>query len=247
MPMPTKRRCKCGSKIEDWMDRCLKCLTFCPCGRRIDYAGRGRPRSRQCERCAELRRDRRLCCCGKPLIKSQRAYCSARCAREARRIRNGATPRDGWRRHIISALERDKLDHAAAVRVGAWLARRMDRGLEVRGTAVVYTLARVRFEVRWTHMDFGSAADLPDWVPVEDSTRLETMRMMQPELRGYILSNARRDAWAVTSAAPDAIARWKSRRCYIPRLADYDLELSAPADSFQVDSLVATVHTCGCC
>ncbi len=214
------------------MKHCIKCLTFCRCGRRIAYSGRGRPRL-QCARCDELRRDRRICPCGQPL-KRQRVYCSARCAREGRRIRNGATLRDGWKQNVTTAIEQDRLDCAAAVAVGVYQAKRMERGLEVRGTAVVYTEERVRFEARQTCLDFADATDLPGWVPVDFHTRLEAMQMLRPELVGYALVNAKRDAVAVVPATLDQTVRWKSRRCFVPRLADYDLELSAPAESIRV-------------
>ena len=113
----------------------------------------------------------------------------------------------------------------------------MESGLEVRGAAVVYTEERVRFEARQTKLDFAEATDLPEWVPVDFQTRLDSMQMMLPELVGYALLNAQRDAVAVVSTTPDQIARWKSRRCFVPRLADYDLELSAPAESIRVLSL----------
>ena len=217
------------------MQHCLKCLTFCRCGRRIAYSGRGRPRL-QCERCDELRPDRRVCPCGTPL-RRQRVYCSVRCAREGRRVRNGAIPRDGWKQHIITALEQDRLDCAAAVAVGVWQASRMDGGLRVCGTAIVYTVKRVRFEARQTSLDFADATDLPEWVPVDSHTRLDAMQMLRPELVGYALTNAKRDAVAIVPATPDQTVRWKARRCFVPRLADYDLELSAPAETIRVLSL----------
>ena len=113
----------------------------------------------------------------------------------------------------------------------------MEGGLEVRGSAIVYTEERVRFEARQTSLDFDDATDLPEWVPVDFRTRLESMQMMLPELVGYALVNAKRDAVAVVPTTPDQIARWKSRRCFVPRLADYDLELSAPVESVRVLSL----------
>ena len=115
--------------------------------------------------------------------------------------------------------------------------RRMEGGLEVRGTAVVYTEERVRFEARQTKLDFADATDLPTWVPVDFQTRLDAMQMLLPELVGYVLLNAKRDAVAVVPTAPDQIARWQSRRCFVPRLADYDMERSAPVESIRVLSL----------
>ena len=129
------------------------------------------------------------------------------------------------------------MDCAAAVAVGVYQARRMKGGLEVRGTAVVYTEERVRFEARQTCLDFADATDLPGWVPVDFHTRLEAMQMLRPELVGYALVNAKRDAVAVVPATPDQSVRWKFRRCFAPRLADYDLELSAPAEPIRVLSL----------
>lgn len=146
-------------------------------------------------------------------------------------------PRSGWKQHIVTAIQQDHLDHRAAVAVGRYQAKRMEGGLEVRGTAVVYTEERVRFEARQTKLDFADATDLPTWVPVDFQTRLDAMQMLLPELIGYALVNAKRDAVAVVPTAPDQIARWKSRKCFVPRLADYDLELSAPAESIRVLSL----------
>jgi len=143
-------------------------------------------------------------------------------------------PRSGWKQHIVTAFEQDYLDHRAAVAVGRYQAKRMEGGLEVRGSAVVYTVERIRFEARQTILDFADVADLPAWVPVDSQTRLDAMQMLLPELVGYALVNAKRDAVAVVPTAPHHIARWKSRRCFIPRLADYDLELSAPAESIRV-------------
>jgi len=145
--------------------------------------------------------------------------------------------RNGWKQHIVTAIEQDHLDHRAAVAVGRYQARRMDGGLEVRGSAIVYTVERIRFEARQTNLDFDSVADLPAWVPVDSQTRLDAMQMLLPELVGYAFVNAKRDAVAVVPATPDATVRWKSRRCFIPRLADYDLELSAPSQSIRVLSL----------
>lgn len=61
--------------------------------------------------------------------------------------------------------------------------------------------------------------------------------MLRPELYAYALANARRDTIAVTSALPYKVARWRERRYFIPRYAGSDIELSAPADSFEVHSL----------
>ncbi len=149
-------------------------------------------------------------------------------------------PRHGWKHQIVTAIEQDHLDHRAAVAVGRFQARRMESGLEVRGSAVVYTGERVRFEARQTKLDFADATDLPTWVPVDFQMRLDSMQLMLPELAGYALVNAKRDAVAVIPTAPHQIARWKSRRCFVPRLADYDLELSAPAQSIRVLSLNTT-------
>jgi len=146
-------------------------------------------------------------------------------------------PREGWKRHFVTAIEQDYLDQRAAVAVARYQARRMDGGLEVRDSAVVYTAERIRFEARQSNLDFTDATDLPTWVPVDFQTRLDAMQMLLPELVGYALLNAKRDAVAVVPATPDQTIRWKSRRCFIPRLADYDLELSAPSTSIRVLSL----------
>lgn len=234
--MPKMKRCACGSKIGDFQVRCVKCCTVCRCGRRIDYSGRGRPRS-QCERCEELRFDRRVCPCGTPLIKSQRVYCSARCSREGRHIRNGAAPRDGWRDHVVTALEQERLDCDAAFRIAVWLLAYSDLQAYEVGTAVVFPKSETRFEARWTTLDFSRKGDLPQWVAVDDKTRFSSMEMLQPELYGYALSNSKRDTIAVTSALPHMTARWRERRCFVPRYAGYDVELAAPSESFEIHSL----------
>lgn len=235
--MPKKKRCKCGGKIESFMEHCLNCLSFCRCGRRIDYSGRGRVRS-QCEFCAELRHDRRVCPCGTPLVKSQRVYCSARCSREARRIRNGAAPRDGWTEHIATAFEKEKLDCRVAMRVAVWLRALAGWDAHESGMAILFPSWRWRIEARWTPLEFSCAADLPQWVPVDDRTRLETMQMRLPKLYAYALSNSPRTAIAVVSAQGHEIAQWRERRCFVPRYADYDVEMSAPAEAFDVYSLL---------
>ena len=236
MPMPRAKRCACGTKIPDLCDHCPKCNHVCPCGRRIVYPGRGRP-PRRCPQCAELRRDRQLCPCGKLLLKSQRSYCSMVCAKEARRVRAGAQPRAGWLERMATALDDDRRHAWVARVVAAWL--RFHKQWEVweHGTAIIFPRTRIKWEARQTDLRFAGAADLPPLVPIDDHMRMDSLLTVNPPVRGYILANARLDAVAITRVDFGAIATFTRRRCWIARYGDYDWELLCPTDSMKVQSL----------
>ena len=243
MPTPKKRRCECGAKLEEYEPEfCPKCMRLvCACGRRFPYAGRGRPASR-CPKCAELRPDYRVCGgCGTVLPSSRRRWCGAVCAREAHRIQRGGQPRGKWMTHIASALDGHDAHEKAATVVALWLWRYEDMDVFPDGMSVVVRKARARLEVRQSDMHFRRASDLPEWVPIDDMLRLDTLRTMVPPLTGtlvgYALANANLDAVAMTNANVWDVVHWRKRRCWIPRYCDYDVELSAPSSRCQVFSL----------
>lgn len=120
MPMPEKKRCQCGATIEEFEDECAKCARMCVCGRKLPYGGRGRPHSR-CPRCAELRPDYRACgACGAMVPRSRHRWCSAACAREARKVQRGELPGDAWQRNLVNVLDQQDVHAQVARYLAAW-------------------------------------------------------------------------------------------------------------------------------
>ena len=242
MPMPKKRRCQCDTKIEECADECSKCARMCVCGRKLAYSGRGRPRGR-CERCAELRPDYRACgICGAMVPRSRRRWCSAACAREARRVQRGGLPGDAWQQNMVSVLEQQDAHEQAARYLAAWLRYVKNMNVWAKGASIVFSDSALRFETRHTSLRFTSVEDLPEWVVVDDRLRLESLRSLRPPvtgtLAGYALASKGFDTVAVTRAGENDVLRWRERRCWIPRLCDHDYELSCRAESFEVHALL---------
>ncbi len=242
--MPKKRRCRCGRKIEEYEDECIKCMKLvCPCGRKFDYPSRrgGRPPSR-CPQCEDLRGDLRTCPCGALLRSSQRVYCTATCRREARRVRRGAIPRDGWRDRVISAFQDDQRHEKVAKLVAAWLRYYAAKNVWAKDMAVVFIDARVRYECRHTEIPFKCADDLPRWVYVDYRTMLTSLQTLRPpathRLAGYILGSQGFETVAFIPARESDIQIWKRRRAWIPRLADFDDELYCQRERCEIHSLL---------
>ncbi len=243
MPMPRRKRCACGAKIEDHEAECETCqVLICLCGRKYPRRkGPGRQPSR-CPKCESLRPDLRICGCGVLLKSSQRKTCSPDCRRIWRRIRRGATPPDGWHTQIVTALELDSKHRKVARYVAGWLQRRGRKKVGVIDTAVVYLNEKLRFECRHSPLSFRTAKDLPPWVYMDDRTRLTSLQGLAPPatgwLAGYIVSSDDYCTVAATSADFGDVAQWKSRAAWIPRRADIGEEMYCKRDRFQVDSLL---------
>jgi len=243
MPMPRRKRCACGAKIEDHETECGQCMVLvCLCGRKYPRRrGPGRQPSR-CPTCEGLRPDLRICGCGVLLKSSQRKTCSPECRRIWRRIRRGAKPPDGWHKQIVNALEMDSRHRKVARYVASWLQRRGRKRVGVIDTAVVYLNEKLRFECRHSPLSFKTAKDLPPWVFMDDRTRLTSLQGLGPPatgwLTGYIISSNDYRTVAATAADYGDVAQWESRSAWIPRRADIGEELFCPRDRFQVDSLL---------
>ena len=217
-------------------------VLVCLCGRKYERRkGPGRQPSR-CPSCESLRPDLRICGCGVLLKSSQRKTCSPECRRIWRRIRRGATPPDGWRTQIVSALELDSMHRKVARYVAAWLLRRGRKRIGVIDTAVVYLTEKLRFECRHSSLMFRTAANLPKWVFVDDRVRLTSLQGLGPPatgwLTGYIISSNDYRTVAAMAADYGDVAQWKCRPAWIPRRADIGEELFCSRDRFQVDSLM---------
>ena len=214
MPMPRRKRCACGAKIEDHETECHQCMVLvCLCGRKYPRRrGPGRQPSR-CPKCESLRPDLRICGCGVLLNSSQRKTCSPKCRRIWRRIRRGATPPDGWRTQIETAV--------------VFLSEKLR--FECRYSPLSFKTAKDL--PPWVYMDDrtrltslqGLAPPATGW------------------LAGYIVSSDDYCTVAATAADYGDVGQWRSRAAWIPRRADVGEELFCPRDCFQVDSLTQTL------
>ena len=152
-------------------------------------------------------------------------------------MRAGASPRAGWLGRMATALDDDRR-HAWVARVlAAWMRFHKEWDVWEHETAIVFPRTRIRWEARQTDLHFGSQADLPPLVPIDDSLRIDSLLTVTPPVRGYILANARLDAVAITRVDHGTVATFTKRRCWIARYGDYDWELLCPSDRMQVGSL----------
>jgi len=215
------------------------CKRVCGCGRLIEYEGRGHPR-RRCLKCAELHSGKPRCPCGKVVPSGGRyRYCSAECAKEAKRIQKGRAPKVNWRPDIpaVAAIE---ASHQRATRFAlAWLRLRSGRPL-TEGISSIWEGRTRLFEVRQSEIDFtvpkkGGYGNLPEWVMLDDEPRFLAL---YPSPAAYILLNSRRTAMLSTGAEPFKVAKmWEHKRMWVPRYNEWETVLLAPRRDCSIQAL----------
>lgn len=228
MPTPRKPRCKLcgqGTPLPFGEDTCDMCRRVCPgCGRRIPYAGSGRPFVK-CPGC--LRWSGKMCPCGARVPPGMKKFCSVRCQAEWKRVKSGLEPRDGWRIDMTT-VEAVEGDHArAAGVVAAWM--RLAKGVGVRAEGDSIWLGGSRkFVVRhMAAMAFdGDGVGLPDMLPVDDAPRMDAIRPWPA--KGYLLLNGQMSAAAHVPVDAARLPFLGRSRRWVPRYGEFAEFVMAP-------------------